>query len=435
LRHYADGLYVESAPAADASVVGGRVVRIGSAQADALYDSLAPMVPHDTGNPGLLTTIGPVLLTSGHVLHGLGATPTADAATYVVRKNGKDVSLALTPSAAFPTLYSRAPVVGWVDARASAPAPLWLQHADEPFWSTYLADRRTFYVQCNAMQDGKDQTLAAFFDDVYRQAAALPLDKFVLDLRMNNGGNNYLTKAVLVDIVRLQSIDRRGHLFVITSRATYSAAQNLVNRLDFYAEPIFVGEPTGQHVNSYGDPAPIVLPNSGIRLGAATVWWQDIDERDKRTETDPELAADPTFADYERGRDPALDAVLHYTPDSLEDDVRGAVARGGFGAGLAAYRAYANDPLHRYVLATMEKRTNTLGYTLLGQKDAAAAVAVFRVNAAANPRSANSYDSLGEGYVVLGDRANAIASYRKALAINPNLRSSVDALARLGAQQ
>lgn len=434
LRHYEDGLYVESAPPKFAEAVGGRLVRIGDSTADALYDQVRNLIPHDSGNPGLLEVIGPVLMASGHVLHGLGAAPTATAATFVIDRRGKELRLDLAPEVPFETLFGHTPIAGWADARGTTPPPLWLTHPDRPFWSTYVPAQRIFYVQFNQVADAKDQTVRHFFEDAFRKAARLPVDKLVLDVRMNDGGNNYLLKPIIVGLIRMPSIDRPGHLFVVTGRNTYSAAQNLVNRLELYTNAIFVGQPTGQHVNSYGDAVPIALPNSHMRVGMASVWWQDSDERDKRVETDPEIAADPTFADYVANRDPAWNEIERYRPETtLEDSVLHGVQAGGVPGGLASYRAYASNPMHRYVRDRMERKVNALGYQLIADHRLRDAVAVFAVNAGANPASANAADSLGEVYATAGDRTKAIESYRHALQLDPKLESSRAALARLGA--
>ena len=81
----------------------------------------------------------------------------------------------------------------------------------------------------------------------------------------------------------------------------------------------------------------------------------------------------------------------------------------------------------------MERRINALGYDLLGKRRFSDALAVLRVNAVANPASANAADSLGEAYAAAGEREAAIASYRRALQLNPGLETSRAALVRLGA--
>jgi len=67
-----------------------------------------------------------------------------------------------------------------------------------------------------------------------------------------------------------------------------------------------------------------------------------------------------------------------------------------------------------------ENDLNTYGYTLLlgGQVDKA--IKVFTMNTQKNPKSANVWDSLGEGYFTKGDKKNAIASFKKSLSLNPN---------------
>lgn len=60
------------------------------------------------------------------------------------------------------------------------------------------------------------------------------------------------------------------------------------------------------------------------------------------------------------------------------------------------------------------------GYQLLqglGLHDKA--IKVFRVATERFPKSANAWDSLGEGYAVRGDKENAVKSFRKALNLNP----------------
>jgi len=74
---------------------------------------------------------------------------------------------------------------------------------------------------------------------------------------------------------------------------------------------------------------------------------------------------------------------------------------------------------------------NGLGYELIGAGKTADAVALFRLNVAEHPEYANGYDSLGEGYMLMGEKQLAIASYEHALELDPNNRNAVDMLSRL----
>ena len=49
----------------------------------------------------------------------------------------------------------------------------------------------------------------------------------------------------------------------------------------------------------------------------------------------------------------------------------------------------------------------------------AKALELFKINAKRNPKVANMYDSLGDGYKAMGDNQNAIKNYKKVLTLNP----------------
>lgn len=88
---------------------------------------------------------------------------------------------------------------------------------------------------------------------------------------------------------------------------------------------------------------------------------------------------------------------------------------------------------HRDEYYVLESDFNDLGYRLLGDQRIDEALAVFKLVAREFPKSANAYDSLGEAYLLAGDRKRAIKSYRKSLKLNPNNRGAQEKLKELGA--
>jgi CubicO group peptidase (beta-lactamase class C family) len=80
-----------------------------------------------------------------------------------------------------------------------------------------------------------------------------------------------------------------------------------------------------------------------------------------------------------------------------------------------------------------EEMLNDLGYDLLTNRRLADAVSIFRLATERFPTSANTFDSLGEGYAALGDTVSAVSAYTKALAIDSTMTSAKRALARLRA--
>ncbi|HEV2667251.1 MAG TPA: serine hydrolase, partial [Blastocatellia bacterium] len=77
---------------------------------------------------------------------------------------------------------------------------------------------------------------------------------------------------------------------------------------------------------------------------------------------------------------------------------------------------------------------NGLGYNLLGQKKIKEAIKVFQLNVEAYPESSNVYDSLGEAFMLNGEKAPAIENYEKSLKLNSNNANAVEKLKLLRAQ-
>ena len=69
-------------------------------------------------------------------------------------------------------------------------------------------------------------------------------------------------------------------------------------------------------------------------------------------------------------------------------------------------------------LAT-ENELNSYGYQLLGEGKHDKAIEIFKLNTKRHPKSANTWDSLGEGYATKGDKKNAIINFKKSLSMNP----------------
>ncbi len=90
-----------------------------------------------------------------------------------------------------------------------------------------------------------------------------------------------------------------------------------------------------------------------------------------------------------------------------------------------------------------ERMINRLGYFLLGREEYKKAVEVFSYNIERFPKSFNAHDSLGEAYMVMGDKENAIKYYKLAVELNPGdteyakriLINSKDKLRELGVEK
>jgi CubicO group peptidase (beta-lactamase class C family) len=78
-----------------------------------------------------------------------------------------------------------------------------------------------------------------------------------------------------------------------------------------------------------------------------------------------------------------------------------------------------------------ERELNTLGYHLLGNKKIDEAIEIFKLNVENFPKASNTYDSLGEAYMIKGNKQLAIKNYKKSLELNPRNQNAVEKLKEL----
>jgi tetratricopeptide (TPR) repeat protein len=422
---FTDGLYLQRATPAYREVVGGKLVRLGNSDAAEAYRRMSEIVNRD--NEMMVKDVTPDWLGFAEFLEGLGIVDNMEDALLTVDKDGKQMTLHLKP-----ITIEAAHNLAWVDASdgAANPLPLWRKDPLNPYWFEYVKDSQTLYLKYNAVEDKSEEKLVNFFHRVFAFIDANPVDRLVVDIRNNGGGNGYLNWPLIYGIIRSDKINQRGKLFTITGRTTFSAAGMCAVYLERHTNTLFVGEPTGSSPNGYGEHGEITLPNSSIKVFVSTLYWQEADPRDRRPWIAPQIAAELTFEDYRNNVDPALRAILNYVPQPpLSDVVRTAVLDGDVEAARRAIRKYRADSVNSY--ASFENDFNRLGYILMGQKQLEAAIQIFQLNVESYPDSANVYDSLGEAYANHGDRELAIKNYEKSVQLNPNNQGAKEALHRL----
>ncbi len=429
---YKDGLFVQSADPKYANVVGGRVVKIGNATAEQALNAVHDLVFHD--NEMGIKGAAPFALVTPEALHTVGIITDMENAPYVIERGGQQITVNLQPfmrpvPTGHGTNFFKPP--GWVDARdkASAPVPLYLKDPENLYWFEYLPDSKTIYVQYNGVQNKADESIADFAKRLFAFVDRNPVERFILDMRRNGGGNNFLNRPLLLGIIK-SKIDERGKLFTIIGRRTFSAAQNLINELEKYTNTIFVGEPTGENVNFYGDSTAIELPNSGIVVRTSTLWWQNMDPRDRRQWTGPHIAAELTSEDYRNNVDPAMQAIMAYVPrKDLTEAMMEALVKTDVPLAKKIFWDYKRDPANAYL--DIEAPVNTFGYRLMELKRLEQAIEIFKLNVEAFPHSANTYDSLGEAYMNAGNKELAIKNYEKAVELDPSNQNAVQIIKRL----
>ena len=116
---------------------------------------------------------------------------------------------------------------------------------------------------------------------------------------------------------------------------------------------------------------------------------------------------------------------------SIADAISQTITVTGIDAAIKQYRDLKDKQSATYYLS--EGEMNTLGYALLGMKKIGEAIAIFKLNVEAYPQSFNVYDSLGEAYMINGDKELAIKNYQKSVELNPQNTGGIEMLKKLQA--
>jgi CubicO group peptidase (beta-lactamase class C family) len=113
----------------------------------------------------------------------------------------------------------------------------------------------------------------------------------------------------------------------------------------------------------------------------------------------------------------------------LASVLRKTIEEKGIDAGVAQYRDLKAHQANIYEFG--EPELNQLGYQLLQAKKLKEAIEIFKLNVEAYPQGFNTYDSLGEAYLVSGDNELAIKNYKRSLEVNPQNTNAASTLKRL----
>ena len=113
-------------------------------------------------------------------------------------------------------------------------------------------------------------------------------------------------------------------------------------------------------------------------------------------------------------------------PKPIAIELLAVINKESVGVAIDRYRELRNS--HRDSYDFGDAQLNDLGYHLLQENRIAEAIEIFKLNVEAFPEESNTYDSLGEAYMVNQDYELAIENYEKSLALNPDNTNAVDKL-------
>ncbi|NRA51564.1 MAG: hypothetical protein HRU12_20760 [Phaeodactylibacter sp.] len=183
-------------------------------------------------------------------------------------------------------------------------------HKSENFWMEFLPEEKILFIQFLQINDqGKGSSFKSFVSKVAKTLESKKVERLVIDNRYGGGGNGFKLKPFTDLIQQSKTVNQKGKLFVLTSRATRGTVLELTSILQLNTNAIIVGEPTGEGPNLVGDTKEIELPNSKIALSLTHIFWPTSFKSDTRNTIYPDKEVAYSYSAYKAGTDPWLDLV------------------------------------------------------------------------------------------------------------------------------
>ena len=305
LTWYGDELAVTAAAPEYSEALGARVVRIGALAPEALLTAVAPYVSYE--NDAWLRLVSTNQMSLVELLQAAGAVPAGETTVeFTLARSGHD-PFTLTVAPGNPKAWK---LVGANEA-LHIPTALFRKNPNSYYWYEYLPDSKALYIQYNRCANDPKQRFGSFSRSVLAFADSHPVDRIVIDLRFNGGGNSFIIRSLKNGIKARPAL--LSHLYVLIGPGTFSAAQDNAIDLRRNLHATLVGEATGEKPNGYGEVKWFRLPNSKVFVQYSTRYQRTMKDADPPA-LEPDIGVVRTLEDALNGRDPVLDAALHAEP-------------------------------------------------------------------------------------------------------------------------
>lgn len=418
---FPDGIYIKAAHRDYKDLVGAKVKSIAGRPIEEVVKAVYPTVPAE--NDMFHDAYGLDHMTIPEVLHAQGVTETLQKEiTLRLEKDGRQFDYVLKASSdlSVPMKYGEIrPESDWVNGRDTTATPYYLRNFDSIYYFDYLKEDKTVYVRHSRIRNDEKEDVASFYKRLFEFVDNNEVEKLVLDVRLNGGGNNYLNKPIITGVIANKKINQPGKFFVITGRRTFSACQNLINELDHYTNVLFVGEPSSENINFYGDNRKVTLPNSKTPVYLSFAWWQDRSPWDNADYIKPHYPVQMSYQEYVKNQDPVLDAALNFESMNFVLDpmqyLTELFTKGKLDLVAAEAKRMAKDPAYGFF--DFEGEFDRVGGVLLGN-DNQGALLILGMNAELFPRSANAQYNYAQALRETKDFKKAKDYYNKAIAMD-----------------
>ena len=306
LYWFCDGIYVVSTSSEYNDMMHCRITTINGVSIDEVISALKPIVSYE--NDAFLKSQLTKYLPAIELLYGLEIVDEVDSLEVSFEDKNNDKKKLEVKS--FELREAKEKLKSNINNIVSeCRLPLYRKNNDKNYWFEYLQSFKTVYFKYKSCKDMISKSVSVFGKELIRFINENDIENVVIDMRNNSGGNSALLDPFIDNLANCGTVNKKGNLFVIVGRETFSSALLNVFSLKEKTNAIFLGEPTGGKPNCYGEVERFSLKNSGLIICYSTKYYKIIED-DNLPSFMPDINIELTIQNYIQNQDPCLGYIL-----------------------------------------------------------------------------------------------------------------------------
>lgn len=293
-----DGIYIINTTNELKKYINSKIIEISGISIDEIITELSNIISYE--NNYFLKSQLPKYLSSADVLFGLEILDSISKVDITLSDiNGEIFNISVDTCLKNNLQF---------DNYSNTQLPLYRRNLDKFYWSDFIDEYNTLYVNYNYCKDMPDIMVKDFCIHLIEFIKNNIVHKLIIDLRNNTGGNSSLFEPFIRELINIDSLNK-GKLFVILGRDTFSSALLNAYSLKNKTNAIFIGEGTGGKPNCYGEVQYFELNNSKLKIRYSTQYYKLIKDNNQMSLI-PDVVFDVKFKDYIENKDPCMDYIL-----------------------------------------------------------------------------------------------------------------------------
>lgn len=183
---------------------------------------------------------------------------------------------------------------------------------EEKFYDfKYIEEQKALYIKYRSCKEDKNYKIADFIKDI-DESMNLGVDKIIVDIRQNMGGDSKVIKPLIKKLEEYKEENRE--IFCLIDDGTFSSGRHALFDLKNIGAILIGSESGGSKGEVFGEVIPFTLPNSKVKVKCSTKIYKGLEDDTNKQfgSITPDYKAEATIEDLIEGRDVVLDTALEY---------------------------------------------------------------------------------------------------------------------------